>query len=223
MATECRGTTKRKISKYKIVKAQAYAVLILLVLFGGLIGGFIGRKTAPTKVETVTVTEPQILTVYEADKLPEAEIITYYDVPLSHSLQNYIYEVCTDEKVPMSLVIAMIDYESNFNPEIVSDTDDYGLMQINRVNNEMLSSSYHSADMLDAYQNVFCGVKIIAGYINQYEDYNKALMAYNMGSYGAQKAWENGITSTTYSEQILTLMSSYEQEVKNNATSADNE
>lgn len=223
MATECRGTTKRKISKYKIVKAQAYAVLILLVLFGGLIGGFIGRKTAPTKVETVTVTEPQILTVYEADKLPEAEIITYYDVPLSHSLQNYIYEVCTDEKVPMSLVIAMIDYESNFNPEIVSDTDDYGLMQINSVNNEMLSSSYHSADMLDAYQNVFCGVKIIAGYINQYEDYNKALMAYNMGSYGAQKAWENGITSTTYSEQILKLMGSYEQEVENNVASADNE
>lgn len=223
MATECRGTTKRKISKYKIVKAQAIGVLLMLVLFGGLIGGFIGRKTAPTKVETVTVTEPQIPTVYEADKLPEAEIITYYDVPLSHSLQNYIYEVCTDEKVPMSLVIAMIDYESNFNPEIVSDTDDYGLMQINRVNNEMLSSSYHSADMLDAYQNVFCGVKIIAGYINQYEDYNKALMAYNMGSYGAQKAWENGITSTTYSEQILELMSSYEQEVKNNAASADNE
>ena len=223
MATECRGTTKRKISKYKIVKAQAYAVLILLVLFGGLIGGFIGRKTAPTKVETVTVIEPQILTVYEADKLPEAEIITYYDVPLSHSLQNYIYEVCTDEKVPMSLVIAMIDYESNFNPEIVSDTDDYGLMQINSVNNEMLSSSYHSADMLDAYQNVFCGVKIIAGYINQYEDYNKALMAYNMGSYGAQKAWENGITSTTYSEQILKLMGSYEQEVENNVASADNE
>lgn len=223
MATECRGTTKRKISKYKIVKAQAYAVLILLVLFGGLIGGFIGRATAPKKVETVTVTETMSVPSYEADKLPEAADVTYFDVPLSHSLQNYIYEVCTDEEVPMSLVIAMIDYESRFNPEVVSDTEDYGLMQINEVNHEMLASSYHSADMLDAYQNVFCGIKIIGEYIKEYDDYGKALMAYNMGDYGAKKAWTNGISSTTYSEQILELMSSYEQEVKDNAASTGNE
>lgn len=223
MATECRGTTKRKISKYKIVKAQAYTVLLLIFLFGSLIGGIIGRVTTPKKVETVTVTETVEVPSYEADKLPEIENMTYFDVPLSHSLQNYIYEICADEDVPVTLVMAMIDHESKFNPEMVSDTDDYGLMQINEINHDQLAEEYRCADMLNPYQNIFCGVKIIAGYINQYEDYNKALMAYNMGSYGAQKAWENGITSTTYSEQILTLMSSYEQEVKNNATSADNE
>ena len=68
--------------------------------------------------------------------------------------------------------------------------------------------------MLDPYQNVFCGVKMIGSYIKAYDgDYNKALMAYNMGEYGTKKAWESGIKYTSYSESILNLMSEYEQEV----------
>ena len=46
------------------------------------------------------------------------------------------------------------------------------------------------------------------------------LMAYNMGDYGARKAWESGINTSSYSTAILALMSEYEQEVKENAASA---
>lgn len=77
--------------------------------------------------------------------------------------------------------------------------------------------------MLDPYQNVFYGIKVIGSYIEKYEDYSYALMAYNMGEYGAKKSWESGTTSTLYSDTILELMSEYEQEVKENATSSDNE
>ena len=68
--------------------------------------------------------------------------------------------------------------------------------------------------MLNPYQNVFCGVKVIGSYIEIYGDYTKALMAYNMGNYGARKAWDNGITSTTYTDLVLGLMQEYEQEVR---------
>jgi soluble lytic murein transglycosylase-like protein len=122
-----------------------------------------------------------------------------------------MYEICADENVPMTLVLAMIEHESGFNAEAVSSTNDYGLMQINSVNHEMLEEKYQSADMLNAYQNVFCGVKILGGYVAKYEgDYTKALMAYNMGEYGAKKAWSNGINSTTYSDTILELCEKYE-------------
>ena len=40
-------------------------------------------------------------------------------------------------------------------------------------------------------------------------------MAYNMGDYGAQKAWENGVTSTDYSAKILDLMQKYEEVLHN--------
>lgn len=47
-------------------------------------------------------------------------------------------------------------------------------------------------------------------------------MAYNMGDYGARKAWQNGMTSTNYSTSILELMQKYE-EVSHSANSNANE
>lgn len=221
MATECRGTKKTKrINRRKLVVIKAYVILATLIAIGFVGGFFTGRHTVPVK--EVTLTKTVEVPAYDSDKLPTLEDVAYYDVPLSYSLQRYIYEVCADEEVPVSLVIAMIDKESNFNPESVSDTGDYGLMQINKINHETLEEQYRAADMLDPYQNVFCGIKVIGAYIKTYEgDYNKALMAYNMGEYGAKKAWESGIKSTSYSESILNLMSEYEQEVNVNATNAD--
>lgn len=222
MATECRET-KNRINRHKVVKAQAYTVLVLIFLFGSLTGGIVGRVTAPKKVETVTVTETVEVPSYDADKLPEIKDMTYFDVPLSHSLQTYIYEICADEEVPVTLIMAMIDHESKFNPEIVSKTDDYGLMQINKINHDQLAEDYQCADMLNPYQNIFCGVKVLSSYLKIYEnDYAKALMAYNMGDYGAKKAWSNGITSTDYTVSVLGLWEFYE-EVKDNAASVDNE
>lgn len=212
MATQCRGTKTKRINRHKLAVIQAYIIIGTLVLIGFIGGLVVGRATAPKK--QVTVTETVEVPSYEANSLPVAEEVTYFDVPLSHSLQRYIYEVCADEEVPVSLIIAMIDKESQFNPETVSDTGDYGLMQINKINHETLEEQYRAADMLDPYQNVFCGVKMIGSYIKAYDsDYNKALMAYNMGDYGAKKAWENGITSTSYSESVLALMQKYEQEI----------
>lgn len=203
MATQCRE------KQPKIKRNRILTVLIALVLVGGIVGFFMGRGSAPEK--TLTVTKTVEVPVYESAMLAETAEVFLYDIPLSDSLQRYIYEICADEGVPVTLALAMIEHESGFNPEAVSSTDDYGLMQINSVNHNWLEEKYRTADMLNPYQNVFCGISIIGGYIEKYEDYGKALMAYNMGNYGAQKAWENGVTSTKYSESILALMDKYEE------------
>ena len=197
MATQCRGTKTKRINRHKLAVIQAYIIIGTLVLIGFIGGLVVGRATAPKK--QVTVTETVEFPSYEADSLPVAEEVTYFDVPL----------------------IAMIDQESKFNPEVVSKTGDYGLMQINTINHEWLAEEYRTADMLDPYQNVFCGIKVIGSYIQNYNVYGLALMAYNMGDYGAKKAWENGNKSTSYSESVLSLMQKYEQEVNVNATNAD--
>lgn len=155
--------------------------------------------------------------VYSRNSLPVAPNIKYYSVPLSHSLQEYIYEVCLDEQVPMSLIIGMIDHESHFTPDIVSDTGDMGLMQLNTINYGYLEEQYHCADPLNPYQNVFCGIKIVGSYLQKYRSYNKALMAYNMGEYGAQKAWDEGYSSSSYSTGIIALAEQYEDEVGQSA------
>lgn len=209
MATQCRESKKKP--KRKVVKL--YIFLAVLVLAGGTIGFFVGQFTTPQK--TVTITETIEVPVYESDMLVENADVFLYDIPLSDSLQRYIYEICADEGVPVTLALAMIEHESGFNPEVVSSTNDYGLMQINAVNHEWLEEKYRTADFLNPYQNTFCGITIIGGYIEKYGDYGKALMAYNMGDYGAQKAWENGVTSTDYSTKILDLMQKYEEVLHN--------
>lgn len=209
MATECRRT--KRLNPIKFARSLIIILLSIAIAFA------IGRRTAPVKTDTVTVTKTVEVPVYiPEDKFQETSDVLYFNVPLSHSLQRYIYELCTDEDVPITLVYAMIEHESHFNPEIVSTTDDYGLMQINEINHTWLNEEYRCADMLDPYQNVFCGVKIIGEYIDRYNgDLTKALMAYNMGDYGARKVWENGVEETTYSITILNLMQSYEEVLQN--------
>ena len=157
------------------------------------------KTTDPTVVTTdppVVETEPPVL---------------YYDCPLSHDLQDYIRQLCETENVPMGLVIAMIDKESTFRASVVSATDDYGLMQINVINHEWLSKQYGITDFLDPYQNVFCGIKILSGHLENYDgDLSRALMAYNMGAGGARRLWNQGIYSTSYTTYILNAMSVYD-------------
>lgn len=207
MATQCRNA---KINRNKRMKLYANMILVLLVLIGGVLGFFLAKLTTPPQ-ETITVTKTVEVPAYKSNVLVDTADVFLFDVPLSDSLQRYIYEICADENVPVTLVMAMIEHESGFDPEAVSPTDDYGLMQINAVNHEWLKEEYRCADMMNPYQNVFCGISIISSYIDKYGELDKALMAYNMGNYGAQKAWKNGVTSIAYSEEILSLMKEYEE------------
>lgn len=207
MATQCRNA---KINRNKRMKLYANMILVLLVLIGGVLGFFLAKLTTPPQ-ETITVTKTVEVPAYKSNVPVDTADVFLFDVPLSDSLQRYIYEICADENVPVTLVMAMIEHESGFDPEAVSPTDDYGLMQINAVNHEWLKEEYRCADMMNPYQNVFCGISIIGSYIDKYGELDKALMAYNMGNYGAQKAWKNGVTSIAYSEEILSLMKEYEE------------
>nr|DAL78168.1 MAG TPA: hypothetical protein [Caudoviricetes sp.] len=209
MATQCRESKKKPKRNF----ARLYTAFLVIALLGGLIGYAIGAVYTPQK--TVTVTETIEVPVHESENLPQDTEVFLFDIPLSDSLQRYIYEICADEGVPVTLALAMIEHESGFNPEVISSTDDYGLMQINAINHEWLEEKYRVADFLNPYQNAFCGITIIGSYIEKYGDYGKALMAYNMGDYGAQKSWENGVTSSSYSTTILDLMQKYEEVLHN--------
>lgn len=214
------ATTARKINKRKIVIIQAYSIIAMFICLGAIVGFVIGKFILPSKAETITITETLNTPSYESSNLPKVEDITYFDVPISHSLQRYIFEACADNKVPVTLVMAMIDCGSQFNPEIVSKSEDYGLMQINNINHNQLAEKYRCADMLNPYQNIFCGIKIIKNYLDEYEnDYTKALMAYNMSDYGAKKAWSNGVNSTNYTVKVLGLWEYYEKELQNTTKS----
>lgn len=128
----------------------------------------------------------------------------YIDCPLDADLQSYIWSLCSnyDIEEKYELVYAMIKCESQFDAAAISYSNDYGLMQINAINHETLSSLLGITDFLDPYQNVHAGIYMIASLLHKY-DLHDALMAYNMGENGASKLWRRGIHDTTYTDQVL--------------------
>lgn len=133
-----------------------------------------------------------------------ANEIVYYDIPLSEELQYYTYIRCVDLGIAeyYELILATMWQESNFNPELISNTNDYGLMQINKCNHDWLSKELNITDFLDPYQSIDAGTHIFASLLLKYEDPHKALMAYNFGEAGARKHWDRGIYTSSYSSAI---------------------
>ena len=119
---------------------------------------------------------------------------------LDLELQDYLYETCKKYGVEdhYELLLAQMYNESSFNPNAISSTNDYGLMQINVCNHEWLSGELGVTNFLDPYQNIDCGVYMMSDFLHKYSE-ETALVAYNMGEGKVRQ----GITSSGYSDKVL--------------------
>jgi soluble lytic murein transglycosylase-like protein len=80
--------------------------------------------------------------------------------------------------VPPALVKAVIEAESNFNPNAVSPKGAKGLMQLM----PSVIKDLGVQDPFDANQNIDAGVSLLRDLLGEYGgDYSKALAAYNAG------------------------------------------
>ena len=191
----------------------AYLTAIVLAIFGiGLIVGHaigvVSAKNTPVEVIETTVVVTEVATSERVE-----DIKVYYDCPLSHDLQDYIRTLCGNYGVPMPLIIAIIEVESSFRADVISKTNDYGLMQINIVNHEWLREEHDITDFLDPYQNVFCGITMVAEHYNRYCDVNRTVMAYNLGVAGAKRLWDKSIFRTSYTDKINAAMEVYDAQI----------
>lgn len=148
----------------------------------------------------------QIPSVHAEEKIiPEEKQIKkikYYDIPLDENLQDYIRKECQEADIDMELVLAVIQVESNFDSNVVSETNDYGLMQINKVNHESLQKKLSIYDFLDPYDSVRAGIYMLSK-LDWCENDIQRLMCYNMGVSGAKRAWRKGIQETEYTKKVL--------------------
>lgn len=125
------------------------------------------------------------------------------ELPIDEDLQEFIYMMCKDYSIDYALVLGLIETESSFRADIISQTNDYGLMQINQINHENLSNILGIEDFNDPYDNVRAGMFMLHNLFEKHKDTNKVLMAYNMGENGAQKLWLSGIFDTNYTRKVL--------------------
>lgn len=145
--------------------------------------------------------------VPEEAALPTA----YYDVAMDNKIQDVVFRECDKTGIVPDLVMAVIGTESGYRPNIISSTDDYGLMQINSCNHGWLAETLGIDDFLDEEQNIKAGVYMLSQLWHKYDgDVSKVLMAYNCGEGGATKLWSQGIFETSYSKKVLAQMEKLE-------------
>lgn len=172
------------------------------------------KWTKKTEMATVITPEP-----IEDEPLLVSQIVERpkrLDIPLSADIQDYIYNTCQTYNVPFELVIAMMKEESLFRADIISRTNDYGLMQINAINHDWLKEKLGIDNLLDPKQNALAGIYILHLHmVYCHNDVVKALMCYGLGANGAKKLWDKGIYTTAFVEKMLNIYGEYLEESHN--------
>ncbi len=130
------------------------------------------------------------------------EAAVYYDIPLNQEHQDYIIAKCKEKDIDVELVLAVMKVESNYNFDIISRTNDYGVMQVNKINHKWLKKELNINDFLSFYDNTNAGIHILSQY-KWCESETQMLMCYNMGVSGAKRLWKKGVYETTYTKKVL--------------------
>jgi hypothetical protein len=125
--------------------------------------------------------------IYDKNKTMEAERLQKMfnrtikiDTIETKKLLIYIDSLCIICDVDYKYVIGMISQESRWNNFAIGG-EGYGLMQITPIAAKSLNMQYGDI-LFDPYYNVLCGILYLSNLHNNYNDINKAIVAYNTGS-----------------------------------------
>lgn len=140
-----------------------------------------------------------------SDGLQTTEFVAMRTVPMATETQKQVYEIADEYGIDWTLLMAVIQKESRFDAYAVSESGDWGLMQINHVNHAQLSVEAGVNDFLDPVQNVRAGAYMLKQLLDKYQDPHMALMAYHMGETGAAEWWNQGVYTSAYSREVINI------------------
>ena len=175
-----RRRKKQREQRNAILTIIGIVLLIfgLGVLFGWHLGTAHAVEPIPAQLTEQAKATPQITPkaetprfelVADTPSITTCNLIVSEGNALSPELQKIMQEKCEEYGVPYALALALADQETRFDPDAVSGTNDYGLMQINSINFEWLRE--RGIDPLTYEGNIEAGVLILSKAINRYGDY----------------------------------------------------
>ena len=204
----CSKPIKRRTIANRIITSWVIIALIFSV-FGFAIGA-VSHSSKP-KTETLIYGRAADGRIFDGDMSVsykgEDTLFVPLDVPLDSDVQEFIYYLSKGYNMDFTFVMAIIQQESGYQPDAVSNTDDYGLMQINKVNHGYITEEIGVTNYLDPYDNVRAGMFILRKLFEKYETPEKVLMAYNLGESGAKALWDKGVFETNYSKSVQRIQS----------------
>lgn len=156
----------------------------------------------------------------------DAKFKSFYDIPLNYEIQNYIFKLCKEYDLSISLVIAVMELESEgtFDNNLIcyntNGTYDQGIMQLNSRYHDWFGQliSETEFDAGNVYHNIHAGIKYLSILMSELDDnyYDdeliiRCLNSYNMGMEGyRQYVSRTGQISRSYSDRILEINQQYQ-------------
>lgn len=224
-ASRRRNERRRRIVRRRRITALAcMAALVLAVVWAvamacAAVGADEPETILPDPVAVTPITTPAAVLgedPLEAEKIEAALLEQGYfseEIPLSYDLQDVMRTACAEYGCPYTLALAVAEVESHFDMDAVGAVGEVGVMQLNPgpENTYWINLQAETdQDPTTPAGNIVCGVYLLGTHLINYEDTEKALMAYNMGPAGALQAWEAGVTSTEYTEKVMEAANRWE-------------
>lgn len=223
----------RSLSKKGIAKRMIFSWVVVAVV-SVVIGSFIGYavRTHISKNEGMKTSQGinesalDEFAVYGAydDRIFTNEIsldwendstaFEPFSVRMKKEDQEFLYYLCKGYNIDFDLAMSVIQVESDYEDDLISGTDDYGLMQINKMNHAELTKILGVTDYLDPEQNMRAGCYILRKLFEKYQSPSFVLMAYNMGETGAKRLWREGVYETEYTQKVFAAQKKLQKEGK---------
>jgi len=177
-------------------------------------------------VSNTVIANPQSPTVPDLETPSIEELIEsrykFYNISLTKTEQITIQDEANKYNISYELVLAIIKVESDFNHNAISNTNDYGIMQMNSSTFVWCSSQLgiENANPLDFETNIKCGIFYL-DYIRDYwvkygtpEEYLLMHLChgYHRGIKGTLDSLENGTYDMEYVNKVLNYKYSLEME-----------
>ncbi len=204
----CSKPIKRRTIANRII--TSWVIIALIFSVAGFAIGTVCHSSKP-KTETLIYGRAADGKIFDGDMSVSYEsedtLFVPLGVPLDSDVQEFIYYLSKGYNMDFTFVMAIIQQESGYQPDAVSNTNDYGLMQINKVNHGYITDEIGVTNYLDPYENVRAGMFILRKLFEKYETPEKVLMAYNLGESGAKALWDKGVFETNYSKSVQRIQS----------------
>ena len=216
-----------RIDQRNVLLAIAVAALIICAATINFMGPPAAKAPANTTPPAQDATPPAEQEADAQDKPSASDLwsddgslhrIKPLAVDLDAETQWAIYEACGYDPGLFSLVMAIAEHESEFQPDLQGDNgQSIGMMQINTKWHTGRMEALGVTDLTDPVQCAAVGLDYLqelARTTGSGLTDHALYMAYNMGPSGARKALEAGRTSTSYSEAVLEVYQEYMTEME---------
>lgn len=164
---------KRRRQRIK-ANLKGAGFLICAMAAGALLGGGAAYNITAVQEPYDTTFRPVVVRAEPTEhvKTEDPEFVIENPTPLSDDLYLEVCSSSESNQIPLYLALGLIEVESSFDPYAVSPKGCYGLFQIN--------PKYHPSD-LSPKENIKYGIEFLSILLEQYDDTEAALTAYNAG------------------------------------------